>query len=73
VIVCVLGACIGVVLSILVAHGASSYLEPEWRLHVSAAAMLASALSAVIAGMVFGYTPARNDARLDSVSALARE
>lgn len=73
VLVCAIGACVGVILSFIVAYSASEYFAPDWRLALSPSAVLAAVVSAVLTGVVFGYFPARNAARLDPVEALARD
>lgn len=72
VLVCLIGGLIGILLS----FGAGRIFS----LFVSAITMRFSLLSIVVAflcstliGVLFGYLPARNAARLDPIDALARE
>jgi macrolide transport system ATP-binding/permease protein len=73
VIVCLIGAAIGVVVSYLVCKVAGYFLPPRWEIWLSIPAVLIAVVSAVITGVIFGYIPARNAARLDPVEALARD
>jgi len=72
VLVCLIGGLIGILLSFGTAR--------IFALFVTAIAMKFSLLSIVVAflcstliGVLFGYLPARNAARLDPIDALARE
>ncbi|PMS32241.1 macrolide transport system ATP-binding/permease protein [Trinickia symbiotica] len=72
VLVCLMGGAIGIALS----FGASFVLEAfvdNWRMVFSANTLVAAVVSSTLVGVVFGFAPARNAARLDPVVALARD
>jgi macrolide transport system ATP-binding/permease protein len=73
VVVCLLGAAIGVLLSYFICWIAGYFLPPKWEMRLSLSAVLAAVVCATATGVVFGYFPARNAARLDPVEALARD
>jgi len=72
VLVCLVGGALGV----LFAMGVSaliSALVPNFEMSVSLGSMAAAFLCSTSIGVIFGFLPARNAARLDPVDALARE
>lgn len=72
VLVCLVGGLIGVTLS----YGVSflfSLLVKQWQMIFSMGAVVSAFLCASLIGVLFGYLPARNAARLDPIEALARE
>ncbi|MBB4221874.1 macrolide ABC transporter ATP-binding protein/permease MacB [Variovorax sp. 375MFSha3.1] len=72
VLVCLVGGLIGVTLS----YGISflfSLLVKQWQMIFSIGAVVSAFLCASLIGVLFGYLPARNAARLDPIEALARE
>ncbi|PZQ57367.1 MAG: macrolide ABC transporter permease/ATP-binding protein MacB [Phenylobacterium zucineum] len=72
VLVCLLGGTIGVLLAL--AFGAIFALFPSsFTLAFSPLSILAAFACSTLIGVVFGYLPARNAARLDPVVALARD
>jgi len=73
VVVCLVGAAVGVLLSYVVCWIAGYFLPPKWEMRLSLSAILAAVVCATATGVVFGYFPARNAARLDPVEALARD
>jgi macrolide transport system ATP-binding/permease protein len=73
VLLCLIGAAVGVVLSYVACNVADYFLPPTWEVWLSLNALLAAVASAVLTGVIFGYVPARNAARLDPVEALARD
>jgi macrolide transport system ATP-binding/permease protein len=73
VVVCLIGAAIGVGVSYLVCKVAGYFLPPRWEIWLSIPAILIAVVSAVLTGVIFGYAPARNAARLHPVEALARD
>jgi len=72
VLVCLLGGVLGIVLAlgfgILVSHSGSSF-----TMVYSTASMLVACGCSTLIGVIFGYLPARNAARLNPVNALVRE
>ena len=73
VLVCLIGAAAGVALSYVACKVADYFLPSKWEVWLSFPAVLAAVASAVLTGVIFGYVPARNAARLDPVEALARD
>jgi macrolide transport system ATP-binding/permease protein len=72
VLICLIGGMLGVGLAFSVGFGVS-YLENDFPLIFSTASILTSVAVAMIIGITFGFLPARNAARLDPITALARE
>jgi macrolide transport system ATP-binding/permease protein len=72
VLVCLVGGALGVLLAQGVAALVSSVVD-NFSMIVSLKSVLAAALFSSLIGIVFGFLPARNAARLDPVDALARE
>jgi len=72
VLVCLIGGVLGILLSlgigVLIDHAGIGF-----RMIYSTAAMAAAFVCSTLIGVVFGFLPARNAARLDPVDALARE
>lgn len=73
VILCLIGAALGVLLSLALSFVATYFLPPGWALSLSTTAVLTATICAGVTGLVFGYFPARNAARLDPVEALSRD
>jgi macrolide transport system ATP-binding/permease protein len=73
VLICLIGAALGVALSYAVCVVARYFLPHKWEMWLSPSAMTAAVVSATLTGVIFGYAPARNAARLDPVEALARD
>lgn len=73
VLVCLIGAALGVALSYIVCVVAGYFLPPKWEMWLSPSAVTAAVVSATVTGVIFGYAPARNAARLDPVEALVRD
>jgi len=73
VLVCLIGAAIGVTLSYILCKIGAYFLPPAWEIWLSLPAVGAAVLSATLTGVLFGYAPAQNAARLDPVEALARD
>ena len=72
VLVCLIGGVLGIVLSFgigLIFDNASS----EFKMVFSASSIVAAFVTCTLVGMLFGFVPARNAARLNPVEALARE
>ena len=72
VFVCLVGGALGVMLSMLIAFTLQLFL-PGWEIGFSPVALLTAFLCSTFTGVLFGWLPARNAARLDPVDALARE
>ncbi|WP_353189809.1 MacB family efflux pump subunit [Pandoraea pnomenusa] len=72
VMVCLMGGAIGIALS----FGASflfSLFAEKWKMVFSMGSVVTAFLCSTLIGVVFGFMPARNAARLDPVEALARD
>ena len=72
VLVCLVGGALGISLSMLIAFTLQLFL-PGWEIGFSPVALLTAFLCSTFTGILFGWLPARNAARLDPVDALARE
>ncbi len=72
VLVCLIGGLIGIGLA-LGAGWLLQVLSAPWRMIYSVNSIIAAFATSLLVGVVFGYLPARNAARLDPVVALARE
>ncbi len=73
ILLCLIGAAFGVALSYVLSFVAAYFLPQEWEVQLSVTSIVAAVLCASFTGLVFGYFPARNAARLDPVEALARD
>ncbi|ATE61809.1 MacB family efflux pump subunit [Thauera sinica] len=72
VLVCLIGGALGIALSFATGWLLDAF-SSSLKLVYSVPAIAAAFASSLLVGMVFGYLPARNAARLDPVVALARE
>jgi len=72
VFVCLVGGALGVALSMLIAFTLQLFL-PGWEIGFSPVALITAFLCSTFTGVLFGWLPARNAARLDPVDALVRE
>lgn len=72
VLVCLVGGALGVGLSLVIAFALQLFL-PDWQIGFSPLALLMAFVCSTLTGVLFGWLPARNAARLDPVDALARE
>ncbi|MCL5497094.1 macrolide ABC transporter ATP-binding protein/permease MacB [Escherichia coli] len=72
VLVCLVGGALGVSLSMAIAFTLQLFL-PGWEIGFSPVALLTAFICSTFTGVLFGWLPARNAARLDPVDALARE
>ncbi|EBO9743133.1 macrolide ABC transporter ATP-binding protein/permease [Salmonella enterica] len=72
VLVCLVGGALGISLSMLIAFMLQLFL-PGWEIGFSLTALASAFLCSTFTGILFGWLPARNAARLDLVDALARE
>lgn len=72
VLVCLVGGALGVSLSLLIAMSLQLVL-PGWEIGFSPVALLTAFGCSTAIGVLFGWLPARNAARLNPIDALARE
>ena len=72
IIVCLVGSLVGIVLSFALGWGLSLFTQ-QWRMIFSMQTLLIAVSCAVIVGLLSGWLPARNAARLDPAQALTRE
>jgi len=72
VLVCLVGGALGVTLSLLIAT-ALQFVLPGWEIGFSPVALLTAFGCSTAIGVLFGWLPARNAARLNPIDALARE
>lgn len=72
VLVCMLGGAIGTLLAYLIGL-VLALLMPQWRMVFSASAVAGAFVCSSLIGVVFGYMPARNAARLQPIEALGHE
>ena len=73
IVLCLFGAALALVMCFLLSIVARNFLPPGWEVTLSPTAILAATSCAILTGLIFGYFPARNAARLDPVEALARD
>ncbi|MCH4581344.1 MacB family efflux pump subunit [Achromobacter xylosoxidans] len=73
VLVCLIGGAVGIALSLGLGVLVSKATGGSFRMIYSTASMVAAFTCSTLIGVLFGYLPARNAARLDPVEALARE
>lgn len=72
VLVCLVGGALGVALSLFIAV-ALQFVLPGWEIGFSPVALLTAFGCSTAIGVLFGWLPARNAARLNPIDALARE
>ena len=72
VLVCLVGGTLGLLLAMAIATAVSAAAS-NFEMIISITSMIAAFLCSTSLGIVFGFLPARNAARLDPVDALARE
>ncbi len=73
VLVCLLGGAIGVALAVGIAQVVTALSKGSFTMAVSPLSIGVAVLFSTLIGVVFGFMPARNAARMDPVEALARE
>ena len=71
VLVCLLGGIVGIVVALGFASAFERFGGP-WKMVVSGASIAVAFAVSTIIGVVFGFLPARNAARLDPIAALAQ-
>ena len=72
VMVCLIGGIIGIALSYALG-GLFSLFVKEWEMVFSLGSIVTAFACSTLIGIVFGFVPARNAARLDPIEALARD
>jgi len=72
VMVCLIGGLIGISLSFGIGY-IFSLLVKEWKMVFSVGSIATAFACSTLIGIVFGFVPARNAARLDPIQALARD
>ncbi|KER03904.1 macrolide ABC transporter ATP-binding protein/permease MacB [Photorhabdus temperata] len=72
ILVCLVGGILGIALSYTIAFIAQLAL-PGWSFVFQPVALLSAFACSTAIGVIFGFLPARNAARLDPIDALARE
>jgi macrolide transport system ATP-binding/permease protein len=72
VIICLIGGFIGISLSLCIGFAANIIMDYQ-IMPVSAGAMLTAFISASATGIIFGFMPAKNAAKLNPIEALARD
>lgn len=72
VLVCFLGGALGIGLAYLVGF-IFTYTGSDFKMIYSSASIIAAFVCSTLIGIVFGYFPARNAARLNPIDALARD
>ncbi|WP_253207025.1 MacB family efflux pump subunit [Verticiella alkaliphila] len=73
VLVCLIGGVLGILLALGVGELISSVAGDSFTMVYSTTSMVAAFACSTLIGIVFGFLPARNAARLDPVDALARD
>ncbi|MPR05394.1 MacB family efflux pump subunit [Pseudomonas sp. MAFF 212408] len=72
VMVCLIGGMIGISLSFAIGYLFSLFVK-EWEMVFSLGSIVTAFACSTMIGIVFGFVPARNAARLDPIEALARD
>ncbi|ALH94333.1 MacB family efflux pump subunit [Acinetobacter equi] len=73
VLVCILGGILGVLLSLGIGQLFSKFASGTFQMDYSTTSIVAAFVCSSLIGIVFGFIPARNAARLNPVDALSRE
>ena len=72
VLICFIGGIVGIVLSLLIGLGFNS-ISTSFSMIFSSFSIVMAVLFSTLVGVVFGYMPAKNAAKLDPIEALSRE
>ena len=72
VLVCLIGGACGVICSFGVGHIFSLFIN-DMSMKFSPASIVSAVVCSSLIGVIFGYIPARNAAKLNPIDALARE
>ncbi|WP_168400168.1 MacB family efflux pump subunit [Acinetobacter indicus] len=73
VLVCILGGILGVLLSLGIGQLITQFAGGTFQMAYSTTSIVAAFICSSLIGIVFGFIPARNAARLNPVDALSRE
>ncbi|WP_347454704.1 MacB family efflux pump subunit [Acinetobacter thermotolerans] len=73
VLVCILGGILGVLLSLGIGQLITKFAGGSFQMAYSTTSIVAAFVCSSLIGIVFGFIPARNAARLNPVDALSRE
>ncbi|WP_312752268.1 MacB family efflux pump subunit [Psychrobacter sanguinis] len=73
VLVCILGGGLGVLLAFLIGEGINSIGSDSFSVIYSPTSIIAAFACSTLIGVVFGFLPARNAAKLNPVEALSRD
>lgn len=72
VMVCLIGGVIGIGLSYGIGYLFALFVK-QWEMVFSLGSIVTAFVCSTLIGIVFGFVPARNAARLDPIEALARD
>ena len=72
VLICFIGGIVGIVLSLLIGWGFNS-ISKSFSMIFSVFSIVMAVLFSTLVGVIFGYMPAKNAAKLDPIEALSRE
>jgi len=73
ILVCLIGGLLGIGLALLIGQLFAQVAGDSFQMIYSTGSMLAAFACSTLIGIIFGFLPARNAARLDPVAALARD
>lgn len=73
ILVCILGGGLGVLLAFTIGEGINSLGSDNFKVVYSPTSIIAAFVCSTLIGIIFGFLPARNAARLDPVEALSRD
>lgn len=73
VLVCILGGALGVLLAFAIGEGINSFGSDSFSVVYSPTSIIAAFACSTLIGVIFGFLPARNAAKLNPVEALSRD
>ena len=73
VLVCILGGGLGILMAFLIGEGINSLGSDSFSVIYSPTSIIAAFICSTLIGVVFGFLPARNAAKLNPVEALSRD
>ncbi len=73
VLVCILGGGLGILLAFLIGEGINSLGSDSFSVIYSPTSIIAAFICSTLIGVIFGFLPARNAAKLNPVEALSRD